>query len=243
MAPLLKVEGLTKQFTGLRAVNDVSFNVAAGSIVGLIGPNGAGKTTCFNMISGALAPTKGRVVFEGQSFVGMTPEQICRRGVARTFQVVRPLLEMTVLENAMVGALLRAPTLDAARDLAADTLAKVGLKHKMDLKAHHLTLPDRKMLELAKALATQPKLLLLDEVMAGLRPTEANDVIDVLRALNRDGLTIVLVEHVMRILMSVAQHVVVLHHGELLVQGTPEEVTQDSRVIESYLGKAGKGGH
>jgi branched-chain amino acid transport system ATP-binding protein len=241
--PLLKVEGLTKQFSGLRAVNDVSFDVAAGSIVGLIGPNGAGKTTCFNMISGALKPTKGRVLFEGQAFDGMSPEQICKRGVARTFQVVRPLLDMTVLENATVGALLRSPSLDDARDVAAETLAKVGLKNKLDVKAHHLTLPDRKMLELAKALATKPKLLLLDEVMAGLRPTEANEVIDVLRALNRDGLTIVLVEHVMRILMSVAQHVVVLHHGELLIQGTPQEVTQDQRVIESYLGKAGKGGH
>ncbi|RJF96951.1 ABC transporter ATP-binding protein [Noviherbaspirillum cavernae] len=235
--PLLRVESLTKQFAGLKAVSNVSFDVAAGSIVGLIGPNGAGKTTCFNMISGALTPTQGRVVFEGESFDGLSPEQICKRGVARTFQVVRPLLDMTVLENAMVGALLRSPTLEHARDVAADTLTKVGLRHKMDVKAQYLTLPDRKMLELAKALATRPKLLLLDEVMAGLRPTEANEVIEVLRALNRDGLTIVLVEHVMRILMSVAQHVVVLHHGELLIQGTPQEVTQDRRVIESYLGR------
>ena len=235
--PLLQVEGLSKQFSGLRAVNGVSFDVAAGSIVGLIGPNGAGKTTCFSMISGALAPTGGRVLFEGRPLAGLAPEQICKRGVARTFQVVRPLLDMSVLDNVTVGALLRSPDLQDARDVAAHMLGKVGLKHKLEVKAQYLTLPDRKMLELAKALATQPKLLLLDEVMAGLRPTEANDVIEVLRALNRDGLTIVLVEHVMRILMSLAQHVVVLHHGELLVQGSPEQVTQDPRVIESYLGR------
>jgi branched-chain amino acid transport system ATP-binding protein len=243
MTSLLRVEGLSKHFTGLKAVDQVSFDVPAGSIMGLIGPNGAGKTTCFNMISGAIAPTAGRVLFEGQPLTGLSPEQICRRGVARTFQVVRPLLEMTVLENAMVGALLRATTLEQARETASQTLSQVGLGHKLNVKALHLTLPDRKMLELAKALATRPKLLLLDEVMAGLRPNEANDIIGVLRALNQDGLTIVLVEHVMRILMSVAQSIVVLHHGELLMQGTPGQVTQDRRVVESYLGRSAEHAH
>jgi len=235
-APLLSVRGLTKVFTGLTAVNDVSFDVAPGAIVGLIGPNGAGKTTCFSMIAGAQRPSAGAVHFEGRPLTGLPPEQVCRRGVARTFQVVRPLLEMTVLENATVGALLRAPTLAQARDEAAATLRRVGLGHKLDTLALHLTLPDRKMLELAKALATAPKLLLLDEVMAGLRPSEADAIIAVLRELNDAGLTIVLVEHVMRILMSIAHHVVVLHHGELVTQGTPQAVTQDPRVIESYLG-------
>ncbi len=211
---LLSVRGLTKRFTGLTAVNEVSFDVQPGAIVGLIGPNGAGKTTCFSMIAGAQTPTTGSVLFEGQPLTGLAPEQVCRRGVARTFQVVRPLLEMTVLENATVGALLHAKTLQEASEVAAQTLRRVGLGHKLDVLAVHLTLPDRKMLELAKALATRPKLLLLDEVMAGLRPerSEANAIIDVLRELNAGGLTIMLVEHVMRILMSVASHVVVLHH-------------------------------
>lgn len=240
---LLSVRGLTKRFTGLTAVNDVSFDVQPGSIVGLIGPNGAGKTTCFSMIAGAQAPTAGSVLFEGQGLTGLVPEQVCKRGVARTFQVVRPLLEMTVLENATVGALLHAPTLNEAREVAAQTLRRVGLGRKLDVLAVHLTLPDRKMLELAKALATKPKLLLLDEVMAGLRPSEANAIIDVLRELNAGGLTIMLVEHVMRILMSVASHVVVLHHGELVTQGKPDEVTQDPRVIESYLGRKAQREH
>lgn len=240
---LLSVRGLTKRFTGLTAVNDVSFDVQPGAIVGLIGPNGAGKTTCFSMIAGAQTPTAGSVLFEGKPLTGLAPEQVCQRGVARTFQVVRPLLEMTVLENATVGALLHAPTLQEAREVAAQTLRRVGLGHKLDVLAVHLTLPDRKMLELAKALATRPKLLLLDEVMAGLRPSEANAIIDVLRELNACGLTIMLVEHVMRILMSVASHVVVLHHGELVTQGEPQEVTQDPRVIESYLGRKARREH
>ncbi|MBF24406.1 ABC transporter ATP-binding protein [Pusillimonas sp. DMV24BSW_D] len=241
--PLLQVQGITKRFAGLTAVSQVSFDVPEGKIMGLIGPNGAGKTTCFQMIAGAMKPTQGSVVFDGRSLDGLNPEEICELGIARTFQVVRPLQEMTVLDNAMVGALLRAPSLDEARDLAASTLDQIGLGAKKDILAMHLTLPDRKMLELAKALATQPRLLLLDEVMAGLRPTEADEVIAVLRKLNGEGLTIVLVEHVMRILMSIADHVAVLHHGELITQGTPDAVTRDPRVIESYLGKGAKHGH
>jgi branched-chain amino acid transport system ATP-binding protein len=240
-APLLQVCDLTKRFAGLSAVSSVSFDVPAGGVVGLIGPNGAGKTTCFNMIAGALRPSAGRVLLAGEPIDGLAPEQICRRGVARTFQVVRPLLELSVLENVTTGALVRAPGLAQARDLAAHTLGRVGLGHKLDLRAAQLTLPDRKMLELAKALATQPRLLLLDEVMAGLRPSEADAIIAVLRELHASGLTIVLVEHVMRILMSLASHVVVLHHGQLIMQGTPQEVTRDPKVIESYFG--GNRGH
>ena len=240
---LLQVQGITKRYSGLTAVSKVSFDVPKGSIMGLIGPNGAGKTTCFQMIAGAVEPTEGQVIFDGQKLTGLAPEKICALGIARTFQVVRPLQDMTVLENAMVGALLRMPTMSQARELAASTLDQVGLGPKKDIKAMHLTLPDRKMLELAKALATQPKLLLLDEVMAGLRPTEADEIIAVLRQLNDGGLTIVLVEHVMRILMSIADHVAVLHHGELITQGTPDQVTKDPRVIESYLGKGARHDH
>ncbi len=240
---LLQVRGLTKRYSGLTAVNNVSFDVPQGRIMGLIGPNGAGKTTCFQMIAGAIAPTEGDVLFDGQSISGLVPEKVCLLGIARTFQVVRPLQDMTALENAMVGALLRSPGLQQARDLAASTLEQVGLGAKKDVKAMHLTLPDRKMLELAKALATQPRLLLLDEVMAGLRPSEADEIIAVLRKLNEGGLTIVLVEHVMRILMSIAHHVAVLHHGELITQGSPDEVTRDARVIESYLGKGARHEH
>ena len=235
--PLLEVRGLTKRFAGLTAVNRASFDVMDGAIVGLIGPNGAGKTTCFNMIAGAIPPSAGTVRFDGELLTGLPPERVCRRGVARTFQVVRPMPEMTALENVTVGALLRHRDLGAARDVAAATLARVGLGRRLEVKALHLTLPDRKMLELAKVLATEPRLLLLDEVMAGLRPAEADDIVAVLRQLNRDGLTIVLVEHVMRILMALAREVVVLHHGEVIARGTPAEVTRHESVIASYLGE------
>jgi len=238
MNAMLQVQGLTKHFAGLTALADVSFSVPDGAIVGLIGPNGAGKTTCFNMIAGAVRPSAGHIRFAGQAITGWQPEQICWRGLARTFQVVRPLADMTVLDNVVVGALLRTPSLPRAREQAVQTLAQVGLGDKLDVSAGQLTLPDRKMLELAKALATRPKLVLLDEVMAGLRPGEAHAVMQVLRHLNAAGLTIMLVEHVMRILMSLADEIVVLHHGRFVMQGTPVEVANDARVIESYLGSA-----
>jgi len=238
MNAMLQVQGLTKHFAGLTALADVSFSVPDGAIVGLIGPNGAGKTTCFNMIAGAVRPSAGQIRFAGQAITGWQPEAICRSGLARTFQVVRPLADMTVLDNVVVGALLRTPSLPKARRLAGETLEQVGLGDKLDVPAGALTLPDRKMLELAKALATRPKLVLLDEVMAGLRPGEAHAVMQVLRRLNAAGLTIMLVEHVMRILMSLADEIVVLHHGRFVMQGTPVEVANDARVIESYLGSA-----
>jgi len=242
MNTILHVQGLTKHFAGLTAVQDVSFSVPTGAIVGLIGPNGAGKTTCFSMIAGAMRPSAGQVWFAGEAIAGRAPEHICRSGLARTFQVVRPLADMTVLDNVVVGALLRTPTLYKAREWAAQTLAQVGLADKRHVQARHLTLPDRKMLELARALATRPKLVLLDEVMAGLRPGEADAVIQVLKDLNEQGLTIMLVEHVMRILMALADQIVVLHHGRFIMQGTPVEVANDARVIESYLGSAERHG-
>lgn len=235
--PLLEVQGLTRRFSGLIAVRDVAFEIEAGSVTALIGPNGAGKTTCFNVVTGAIPPTSGRVRFDGKDITGLAPEQICAAGMARTFQVVRPLTDMTVLDNVIVGALSRTRRVKHARDCAMEALAAVGLAPKADWPARSLTLPDLKMLEFARALATRPRMLLLDEVMAGLRPGEADRIVSVLRKLNAEGLTLLLVEHVMRIVMALAQRVIVLHHGEKICEGTPAEVTNDVRVIESYLGR------
>ena len=234
---LLRVDGLTRRFAGLTAVGDVSFEVAQGSITALIGPNGAGKTTCFNMIAGSDARSVGEVLFMGERIDGLAPEAICERGIARTFQIVRPFAGMSVVENAMVGALVRTRRLAEARDAAMQVLEQVGLAAKARAPASSLTLPDRKMLELAKALATRPRLLMLDEVMAGLRPNEADRIVAVLRTLREAGMTIFLIEHVMRVVMSIAERVVVLHHGEKLAEGAPREIVENPRVIESYLGR------
>ena len=235
---MLEVRHVSKSFRGLRAVHDASFEVAAGSINGLIGPNGAGKTTIFNVIAGVYAPDTGEILFEGRRIDGLRPDQVCAAGIGRTFQLVKPFAGLTVLDNVIVGALQRERSVALARGHAASILRKLGLDAKAQLPASSLTLPDRKRLEVARALATRPRLLLLDEVMAGLRPTECDQMVEVFREINRaEGLTILLIEHVMRAVMALAGHIGVLHHGEVIARGTPEEVVRDPAVLECYLGE------
>jgi branched-chain amino acid transport system ATP-binding protein len=237
MAALLEVLNVSKNFSGLRAVADVSFSVPAGAVFAVIGPNGAGKTTLFNLIAGVFAPNSGTISFDGARIDRLPSDEVCRRGIGRTFQLVRPFPALTVEENVTVGALLRDPDPPAAVRRAHGILRRLGLFDKRAHPAGALTLPDRKRLEVARALATEPKLLLLDEVMAGLRPTETDRMVEIVRKLNReDGITILLIEHVMRAVMSVAQRVLVLHHGAAIAEGAPEAVVRDPAVVESYLG-------
>ena len=242
MAALLKLDGVTKRFRGLVAVDTVSLAVEAGSIFAVIGPNGAGKTTLFNLIAGVYRPDVGTIEFDGARIDGLRPDIICQRGLARTFQIVRPFPALTVFENATIGALLREPDVASAKILAGEVLRKLDLWDKRAQKAGSLTLPDRKRLEVARALATKPKMLLLDEVMAGLRPSETDQAVATLRTLNReDGITIVMIEHVMRAVMALADRVHVLNHGASIAEGTPVEVTQNPQVITSYLGEEALG--
>jgi len=211
--------------------------VPQGAIYAVIGPNGAGKTTLFNMIAGEFSPDGGSITFGGERIEGHPPDEVCRRGIGRTFQLVRPFPGLSVEDNVIVGALLRRTQVSVARAHALDVLRRLDLYDKRTLPASALTLPDRKRLEVARALATDPKLLLLDEVMAGLRPTETDRIVAVLRELNREtGLTILLIEHVMRAVMALAQRILVLHHGAAIAEGTPETVVRERAVIDSYLG-------
>jgi branched-chain amino acid transport system ATP-binding protein len=234
---LLDVAGVSKSFRGLKAVSGASFDVPQGGIVALIGPNGAGKTTCFNVIAGVFPPDSGSIVFEGKEIQNKRPDEICAAGIGRTFQIVKPFAGLSVLDNVMIGGLLREKTPRDAKKLSLQILGKLQLEKKAHLPASSLTLPDRKRLEVARALATRPKLLLLDEVMAGLRPTECDQMVEVFRELNREGLTILLIEHVMRAVMALAERVVVLHHGEIIARGAPAEVVRDPAVLECYLGE------
>ena len=235
---ILEVERVSKSFRGLRAVKDASFSLPEGDINGLIGPNGAGKTTIFNMIAGVYPPDSGSISFQGRKMNGLRPDEVCAAGIGRTFQIVKPFAGLTVLDNVMVGAFHKERTAAGARAHALSVLKKLSLDAKAGLPASALTLPDRKRLEVARALATRPRLLLLDEVMAGLRPTECDQIIAVFREINRaEGLTILLIEHVMRAVMALAKHIGVLHHGEVIARGTPEEVVRDPAVLECYLGE------
>jgi branched-chain amino acid transport system ATP-binding protein len=237
MSPLLSVVGVSKRFRGLLAIGNVSLEVMEHDIFAIIGPNGAGKTTLFNTICGVFRPDGGTIAFAGERIDGHAPDEVCRRGIGRTFQLVRPFLGLSVLDNVIIGALLRHVSVEDARARAEEVLRRLDLFNQRHQRAASLTLPDRKRLEVARALATEPRLLLLDEVMAGLRPTEVDRMVAIMTELNRaSGLTIVLIEHVMRAVMALATRVLVLHHGAVIAQGTPAEVVHDPQVIKSYLG-------
>ncbi len=238
MSALLEVEDLTKRFGGLEALADVSFSVAEGEIVGIIGPNGAGKTTLFNAVTGFFKPDRGRVCLRGQDITGQAPHRICRQGLARTFQLSKPFPRLTVLQTVRVGALNRISDMAAATARAEEVLDFIGLAHKRDQLGIHLTVLERKRLELARAFATGPALLLLDEVIAGLRPNEVQDMIVLVRKIAAQGITILLIEHVMEAVMSVSSHLIVLNYGRVIAQGPPAELAKHPDVIAAYLGKA-----
>jgi branched-chain amino acid transport system ATP-binding protein len=238
MAEALVIRNLSKRFGGLRAVQNVSFSVSENETVALIGPNGAGKTTSFNLITGFHRPDAGSVVAFGREIVGLRPHEICAHGLARTFQVARPFGRMTVLDNVMTGAFLRDKNPDTAREKAREAIEFVGLSARGQTPARALTTIDQRRLEMARALATQPRLLLLDEVMAGLNPSEIDQAVTLVGKLAKRGLTIVIVEHVMRAIMSVARHIVVLDHGQKIAEGSPKEVVANEDVIRAYLGSS-----
>ena len=235
---LLEVQGITKKFGGLVAVNDFSVSLDRGQIVALIGPNGAGKTTAFSVISGFYKPNSGTITFDGQAIAGLRPDQVCHLGLVRTFQLVRPFKGISVLENVMVGAYARTNNTEEAREKAMNALNFMGIHRMANQAASGLPTASRKRLEMARALATDPKIILLDETMSGLRPVETDEVITMVRKISEMGIAILLVEHVMKVVMSLAERIVVLHHGEKLAEGTPEEIVQNPKVIDAYLGEA-----
>ncbi|NIN37059.1 MAG: ATP-binding cassette domain-containing protein [Gammaproteobacteria bacterium] len=238
--PILEGEGLTKYFGGLAAVSNVDFHVNQGEIVGLIGPNGAGKTTLFNLISGALVPKPGAIKFKGENITGLKPHQICRMGVARTFQSVKVFANMPVMENILLGSLFgtsnSVSSADAARE-AMESLEFVGLSAVRATPAKDLTLANQKRLEVARALATKPELLLLDELMAGLNPAEVAQAMELVTRIRDKGITVFMIEHVMKAIMSVCDRIMVLHHGEKIAEGTPQEIATSRTVVEVYLGE------
>jgi len=234
---VLKLDSVSVAFGGLMAVDAVSFQVAAGEILGLIGPNGAGKTTLFNAVSGYYKPTRGRISLLGQDVTGHAPYELAAKGVGRTFQVVKPFSGLSVLENILVASYLRYPRQAEARHKAQEVLKFTGLAERADMPAAGLTLAGRKRLEMGKALALEPKLLLLDEVVAGLNPTEGDQTVDLILKIRESGVTILIVEHIMRVIMRISSRIIVLNYGQMIAQGRPEEVAQDRRVIEAYLGE------
>ncbi len=238
---LLQLERVTKSFKGLMAVNYVSLEVGEGEIIGLIGPNGAGKTTLFNLITGVYPPNKGRIFFDGKEITSMARHKRCWIGIARTFQLARPFPQLTVLNNVTIGRIYGHDSIknrSQAESEALGILEQVGLAARAGDKAQHLTLVDRKRLELARALAARPKLLLLDEMMAGLNPAELNDAIALVKSIRDSGITLIVVEHVMKVIMGISDRVVVLKTGEKIADGTPQEVVSNREVVKAYLGGA-----
>ena len=234
---MLTLEGITKRFGGLTAVRGISIDVREHELVGIIGPNGAGKTTLFNVIGGYYRPEEGRVVFDGSDVTGRAPHEISRLGLTRTFQIVKPFGNLSVLDNVTIGALTRLPAVRSARAEAERVITTCGLAAYATARAKALPLALRKRLEVARALATRPRVLLLDEVMAGLNPTELGSMVELIRRLHGEGLTLIVIEHIMAAMMRLAQRIVVLHHGEKIAEGTPTEVVADRRVIDAYLGE------
>jgi branched-chain amino acid transport system ATP-binding protein len=235
---LLELQDVSKRFGGLMAVSHISFNLNEGEILGLIGPNGAGKTTIFNVINGYYPASTGRILFSGQRIDGLKPHVVCKRGLARTFQVVKPLARLTVLENVMVSAFGRTGHREEARAIAIKAIGLAEMDSWTDVTAGSLPLGMRKRLEMARALATQPKLLLLDENFAGLNPTEVEKTLDIVRKIHASGITILIIEHIMRVIMSISHRLICINYGEKIAEGTPREVADNQQVIDAYLGVA-----
>ena len=238
---MLSIQGVSKHFGGITAIKDVSFSIEQGEIVGLVGPNGAGKSTLLNVISGVYLPSSGSIIFNGLDITDLSPDKVCKQGIAKTFQLVQSFPELTAIQNVLVGAVFGNSdkiSMAEAREKAERNLEFIGYPmNKMNYPVKNLTVVELKRIQLARALATEPKLLLLDEVTTGLNPKESNDAISLIQKIRESGITILIVEHVMRVIMNVSDNIVVLHHGEKIAEGTPDEIANDEKVITSYLGE------